>query len=62
MRSFGDSIYTRKAGLVGAEEDQSNVLENIVEFNDKYRPKSKEGKDKKKVLMKVDMLFMMVQN
>ena len=37
IRSFDDSIYTPKANIVGAEEDQSNLLKIIVEFNDKSR-------------------------
>ena len=48
IRSFGDSIYTRKANIVEAEADQNNPLKNIVEFTDKSRPRSKEGKDKKR--------------
>ena len=27
--------------------DQSNLLENIVKFNNKFKPKTKEGKAKK---------------
>ena len=27
--------------------DQSNLLENIVKFNNKFKPKTKEGKTKK---------------
>ena len=45
IRSFGDSIYTRKANIVEAEADQNNPLKNIVEFTEKSRPRSKEGKD-----------------
>ena len=48
IRSFGESIYTQKASIVEAEEDQSNLLKNIVEFNSKSRAKNKEGKDKKR--------------
>ena len=48
IRSFGDSIYTRKANIVEAEVDQNNPLKNIVEFTEKSRPRSKEGKDKKR--------------
>ena len=36
--------------------DQSNLLENMVEFNDKSRPikkKDKEKKKKKEILLKV---------
>ena len=29
--------------------DQSNLLENWVEFNNKYRPKNKEGNEKKEI-------------
>ena len=42
--SVSESIYTRKASRVEAEKDQSNLIENMVEFNDKSRPRSKEGK------------------
>ena len=42
MRIFGYSIYTRKANIAEVEEDQSSLLKNIVEFNDKSRPRSKE--------------------
>ena len=31
--------------------DQSNQLENMVKFNNKSKPKTKEGKDKKKLLI-----------
>ena len=43
IRSFGESIYNPKAIIVGAEKDQSFLLENLVEFNNKSRPKNKEG-------------------
>ena len=45
-RFFGYSIYTLKANIAEAEEDRSNLLKNIVEFNNKSRPRSKGGKDK----------------
>ena len=48
IRYFGESINTRKASLVEVEEDQINLLKNLIEFNNKSRPKSKEGKDKKR--------------
>ena len=46
--------------IVEAEKDQSTLLKNIVEFNNKSRPRTKEGKDKKETLMKVHILFMKV--
>ena len=39
IRFFDESIYTRKASIVRAEKDQRNLLENLVEFNNKLRPK-----------------------
>ena len=62
LSSFGKSIYSQKASIVKSEENQSNVLKNIVEFNNKSRLKNKEGKDKKHIFMKVHMLFMKFQN
>ena len=47
IRSFDESVYTRKAIIAEAEEDQSNLLENLVKFNSKSEPKKKEGKGKK---------------
>ena len=47
IRSFGDSIYTGKINTDEAEMDQSNLLENVVKFNNKYKPKTKEGNAKK---------------
>ena len=41
IRSFGESIYTGKENVDKAEMDQNNLLENMVNFNNKSRPKSK---------------------
>ena len=48
IRSFGDNIYTGKINIDEAEMDQSNLFKNIVEFNNKFRPRTTEGKDQKK--------------
>ena len=62
VRSFRESIYTQNISIVEAQEDQSNLLKNIVEFNNKSRPKNIEVEDKKEILLKVHMLFMKVKN
>ena len=62
ITSFGESIYTCKAEIVEAEEDQSNLLKNIIEVNNKSGPRTKEGKDKKEILKKVHMIFIKVDN
>ena len=44
VRSFVDSIYTGKINIDEAEMDQTNLLKNMVKFNDKLNQK----KDKEK--------------
>ena len=52
IRSFGDNIYTGKINTDEAEMDQSNLVENMAEFNNKIRPKKrKEGKETKYSLL-----------
>ena len=41
--------------------NQSNLLINIVGFNNKPRPRKIVGKGKKEITMKVDILFMQVE-
>ena len=48
IRSFGESVYTGKSFIVEAEEYQNNLIKNMVEYNNKSRPKNKEGKVKKR--------------
>ena len=33
IRSFGDNIYIGKINIDEAEKNQSNLLENLAEFN-----------------------------
>ena len=47
IRSFSDNIYTGKISIDEAEMDQTNLLWNIVENNNRSKPRTKEGKDKK---------------
>ena len=48
IRSFGDSVYAGNYNIDEAEVDQTNLLEDMVEFNEKSRPTKKEDKEKKK--------------
>ena len=47
-RSFGDSIYNDKVGINEADMDQTKLLDNMVDFNNNSRARSKEDKDKKR--------------
>ena len=62
IRLFLESIYTGKINIDEAEMDQTNLLENLAKFDNKSRPISKEENEKKKILMKVHMLFIKVKN
>ena len=48
IRSFSESIYFAKITTDKAEEDQRNLLKDIIEFNEKSRPRAKEEQDKKR--------------
>ena len=47
IRSFGDSIYTCKIKIDESEMNQSDLLEYMVKFNNKSKPRTKKGKAKK---------------
>ena len=48
IRSFGESICFGKISIHEANMDQTSLLENIKKFIDKSRPKTQEGKGKKR--------------
>ena len=54
IRSFGDCIYNSKISKDEVEMEQTNPLENIVNFSNKSRPRSKKDKNiniKNKILL-----------
>ena len=51
------SIYTGKINIDEAEMDQVNWLKNLVGFNYRSRPKTTEGKDKKKTSESVYVFY-----
>ena len=46
IRSFRDSVFNGKITINEADKKQSNVLDVILNFNDKVRPRSKADKKK----------------
>ena len=48
IRSFSGNSYSGKISIDEADMDQSNLLENMVEFNNKSRPIITESNNKKK--------------
>ena len=47
IRSFGENTTSGKIAISETDENQSNLLENIVEFINKSRTRTKEGKVRK---------------
>ena len=41
IRSFGDDIYSNKITINEADQEQSDLVEYILNFNNKTRPKKK---------------------
>ena len=48
IQSFNENIISGKIAISETDEDQTNVLKNIVVFNNKCRPRTKEDKMKKR--------------
>ena len=48
IRSFGDDIYSSKITINEADQEQADIVENILNFNNKARPKYKDDKKDKR--------------
>ena len=46
--SFGENIYSVKITINEADQEQADLLEYNLNFNNKARPKNKDDKKKKK--------------
>ena len=51
IRSFGDDIYSSKITINEADQEQSDLVEYILNFNYKTKPKNKDDKKNKKNLL-----------
>ena len=47
ITSFGDDIYSSKITINKADQEQSDLVEYNINFNNKTRPKKKDDKKKK---------------
>ena len=52
IRTFGRDIYEGKITLKEADEDQSNLLNDIRNFTDKTRPQNDKKKQDKEIVLK----------
>ena len=48
IRSFGESVYSGKITINEADQEQADLLEYILNFNNKARSKSKDDKKNKR--------------
>ena len=53
IRTFGEDIYDGKVTLEEADEDQSDLADNINNFIEKTKPKSDKKEQEKKLLKKL---------
>ena len=53
IRSFVDSIFKDKITLGEADKKQRILLENILEFSNRVRLRSKQIKRKQEILIKI---------
>ena len=51
VRSFGDGIYSSQITISKGDQEQSDLAEYILNFNNKTRPKNKDGKKTKKNIL-----------
>ena len=62
IRSLGENIYSSKITMDEADEEQSDLIEYILNFNNKARPKNRDDKKKKKIFFQLPKIFMMADN
>ena len=58
IRTFGEDIYDGKVTLEEADEDQSDLADNINNFIEKTKPKSDKKEQEKKLLKKTSRIFL----
>ena len=59
--TFGRDIYNGKITLKEANEDQSNLLVEILNFREKVKAKNPEKKQMKKMFLKTFIIFFKVE-
>ena len=57
IRSFGHDIYSNKITINEADQEQSDLVEYIWNFNNKARPKNKDDKKNIYILISTQNLY-----
>ena len=61
-RSFREDIYSNKITIIKADQKQSELVDYILNFNNKTRAKNKADKKTKKIFLIVHKILIMVEN
>ena len=62
IRSFGENIYNGKITINEANQEQANLVEYTLNFNNKARQKNKDDKKIKETFLILQKIFMKVGN
>ena len=62
IRSFDENIYSGKITINEADQEQADLVEYILKFNNKARPNNRDDKKTKKMFLILQKVFMMVEN
>ena len=62
IRSFGDDVYNNKITINEADQKQSDLVEYIMNFNNKTRPKTKDDRKIRKIFLIALKIFIMAEN
>ena len=61
IRTFGRNIYEDAISLEEANEDQSDLVNEIKKFSNKTRPQNDDKNEKKKLFLKACIIFVTVE-
>ena len=61
-RSLGENIYSGKITINEADQEQADLVEYILNFNNKARTENRDDKKIKKMFLILQKIFMRVEN
>ena len=62
IRSFGENTYNGKITIIEADQEQADLVEYILNFNNKARLKNRDDKNTKEMFLIPQKIFVMVEN
>ena len=62
IRSLDENIYSGKITINEADQEQADLVEYILNFNNEARPNNRDDKKTKNIFLTLQKVFMMVEN